>query len=124
MHGSLMSASTPPHRLKIQTDGDEPSATVMILEGELDAATVRHLERSLTTLDTPARLLVLDLHGLSFVDSLGLNMLFRAKEWAAAQGVEMRVVRAPVHVQRLIALAALGATFGPFYPDVASALRT
>ena len=125
MHGSLMSASIPPHRrLKIQTGGDEPGATVLSLEGELDAATVRQLERSLTTLTTPAPVLVLDLHGLSFVDSLGLNMLYRAKEWAAAQGVEMRVVRAPVHVQRLIALAALGATFGPFYPDVAAALRT
>jgi anti-anti-sigma factor len=119
----LMSASSPPNRLRIQTDG-EPGATVLHLDGELDAGTVIELERSLTRLHAPARLLVLDLHALRFVDSLGLNMLFRAKEWAGANGVELRVVRAPVHVQRLIALAALGATFGPFYADVTAALRT
>src|SRR3712207_8813197 len=42
-----------------------------------------------------------------FVDSLGLNTLFRAREWADSRGIVVRVVRAPVHVQRLLALAAL-----------------
>jgi anti-anti-sigma factor len=117
-----MSASLPPHRLRIDVDGS-PRAVVVRLEGELDAATTGQLERSLARL-TPTPLLVLDLHGLRFVDSLGLNMLFRAREWAHSRGVQMRVVRAPVHVQRLIALAAMDGTFGPFYSDVAAALRS
>jgi anti-anti-sigma factor len=111
-----MPASLPPHHLEIDVDGSS-LGVVLRLEGELDAATVGQLERSLTGLPVPCPKLV------SFVDSLGLNMLFRAREWAQSQGVSMRVVRAPVHVQRLLALAALDGTFGPFYADVAAALR-
>lgn len=119
-----MSASLPPDRLEIDVDTDGSSLGVVLhLKGELDAATVGQLERSLMGLPTPFAKLVLDLHELSFVDSLGLNMLFRGREWALSQGMELRVTRAPVHVQRLIALAALDATFGPFYTDVAAALR-
>ncbi len=93
------------------------------LEGELDAATAPELERRLTGLATPGPILVLDLHALSFLDSLGLNMLFRAREWALARDVALRLVRAPVHVQRLIVLAAMEATLGPFYADADAALR-
>ena len=80
------------------------------LEGELDAATAPELERKLTGLPAPGPVLVLDLHELSFLDSLGLNMLFRAREWALTRDVALRLVRAPVHVQRLIVLAAMEAT--------------
>jgi anti-anti-sigma factor len=118
-----MSASLPPHRLQIDLD-PRGSALVLRLEGELDAATADQFERFLTGLPEPCPLLVLDLHALSFVDSLGLNKLFRAREWAIARGVVMRVVRAPVHVQRLLALAALDGSLGPFYPDAAAALRS
>jgi anti-anti-sigma factor len=117
-----MSASLPPHHLLIDV-ASEPRGIVVRLEGELDAATAGQLERSLTTLSPPPDVLVLDLHGLRFVDSLGLNMLYRAREWARSHGAAVRVVRAPVHVQRLIALAALDGTFGPFYADAAAALR-
>jgi anti-anti-sigma factor len=116
-----MSASLPPHRLRIDVDGS-PRAVVVRLEGELDAATTGQLERSLARL-TPTPLVVLDLHGLRFVDSLGLNMLFRAREWAVTRDVALRIVRAPVHVQRLIAIAAMESSLGPFYADADAALR-
>jgi anti-anti-sigma factor len=114
--------SSPSPRLQIDVDRGAQGVVVR-LQGELDAATVGQLERSLTVLSAPTPVLVLDLHALQFVDSLGLNMLFRAREWAQTRGVAMRVVRAPVHVQRLIALAAFDGTFGPFYADAAAALR-
>jgi anti-anti-sigma factor len=112
-----------PDRLHIDVDGTDQRGVVMRLRGELDAATAGQLERSLATLAPASPLLVLDLHALRFVDSLGLNMLYRAREWAHVHGVSMRVVRAPLHVQRLIALAAPDGTFGPFYADAAAALR-
>jgi anti-anti-sigma factor len=117
-----MPASLPPHRLQIELDPHE-AAVVLRLEGELDAATAEQFERFLTGMPEPGPLLVLDLHELSFVDSLGLNKLFRAREWATAHGIALRVVRAPVHVQRLLALAALDGSLGPFYPDASAALR-
>ena len=117
-----MSASLPPHRLQIHVNGT-PSAVVLGLQGELDAATAGQLEHALAGLSAPCPLLVLDLHALDFVDSLGLNMLFRAREWAQSRGVPLRVVRAPVHVQRLLALAAVDGSFGTLYADVEAALR-
>src|SRR3712207_3443062 len=116
-----MSASLPPDKLQIELDPREP-AVVVRLEGELDAPTADQFERFLMGMPEPCPLLVLDLHELSFVDSLGLNKLFRVREWATAHGVVMRVVRAPVHVQRLLALAPLDASLGPFYPDASSSL--
>jgi stage II sporulation protein AA (anti-sigma F factor antagonist) len=117
-----VSASLPDNRLRIHLDGGAGGA-VLALSGELDAATAPQLERSLAAVRTQHPVLVLDLHGLSFVDSIGLNMLFRTREWAQARGVELRTVRAPLHVQRLIALAALDGSLGPFFTDVDAALR-
>ena len=110
------------HRLNIDVEGD-PSGIVLRLVGELDAATAPQLEQRLTGLAQRGPVLVLDLHALSFVDSLGLNMLYRAREWAQTQDLVLRMVRAPVHVQRLIALAALETSLGPFYTDAETALR-
>lgn len=117
-----MSASLPPHRLTIDMDGDA-AGVVLRLRGELDAGTAGELEQRLTGLSRRGPVLVLDLHALSFVDSLGLNMLFRAREWAQTHDVALRIVRAPVHVQRLITLAALEPSLGPFYADADAALR-
>jgi anti-anti-sigma factor len=117
-----MPSSQPPPRLRIDV-ADTVAGVVLGLVGELDAATAHELERRLTGLVQRGPVLVLDLHQLSFLDSLGLNMLFRAREWALTQDVVLRIVRAPVHVQRLIALAAMEASLGPFYADAAAALR-
>lgn len=117
-----MPASLPPNRLSIDVQPHD-GGVVMRLAGELDAATAEQFERSLGSLPAPCPVLVLDLHELGFVDSIGLNMLFRAREWAQSTGVALRVVRASVHVQRLLALAAMDGTLGPFYANVAAALR-
>jgi anti-anti-sigma factor len=111
-----------PPKLQIETDGN-PSALVIRLAGELDAGTADQLERSLGEVLEPRPVLVLDLHELTFVDSLGLNILFRTREWADTHGIALRTVRAPVHVQRLLALAALDGSLGPFYADADAALR-
>ena len=96
---------------------------ILRLDGELDAGTAEQLERCLGRIPHPCPLVVLDLRELSFVDSLGLNMLFRAREWADSRDVALRVVRGPVHVQRLLAISALDGSLGPFYADSAAALR-
>jgi anti-anti-sigma factor len=116
-----MSASQQP-RLNIDTE-DRSDALVVRLSGELDAGTAEELERALSIVLEPRPVVVLDLHELTFVDSLGVNILFRTREWADTRGVSLRVVRAPVHVHRLLALARLDGSLGPFYADVAAALR-
>jgi anti-sigma B factor antagonist len=110
-------------RLLITTARVSHGAIVVRLEGELDASTVGEFERAVDELPTPLDLLVLDLRALSFVDSLGLNQLFRLHQRAAHAGFELRLVRPPLHVHRLIALSAMDRALGPFYPDPEAALR-
>ena len=109
---------------RLHIDAEDGSAALVVrLSGELDAGTAEELERSLSALLEPRPVVVLDLHELTFVDSLGLNILFRTREWADTRGVTLRVVRAPLHVQRLLALARLDGSLGPFYADADAALR-
>ena len=111
-----------PDRLIVSTE-TRGRAVIVTLAGELDAGTTSELERAMTTVGDGYDTLVFDLRELQFVDSLGLNLLFRERARAEERKVRMRMVRAPVHVQRLLALAALDGTLGPFYPDPEAALR-
>jgi anti-anti-sigma factor len=76
--------------------------------GELDMATVGALEQELRRLrDTGFSTIVLDLEGLSFMDSSGLHLVMR---WAAeASGNSFRFELEPgqPQVQRLFELAAV-----------------
>jgi anti-anti-sigma factor len=70
-------------------------ATVVHLEGELDIASRPRLEETLAKLDGDV---VVDLRGLTFLDSDGLQMLLRQPRR------HLTVVPAPPRVQRLFAL--------------------
>jgi anti-anti-sigma factor len=111
-----------PDRLLVRTETRD-GAAVVTLAGELDAGTIADLERALAGIRDAFDPIVLDLRELRFVDSLGLNQLFRERARADERKVRLRMVRAPVHVQRLLTLAALDGTLGPFYPDPDAALR-
>jgi len=58
------------------TRGRRGAAVVLELAGELDMATTPLLEEALDALDGP-RAVVLDLDGLTFIDSHGLHAIFR-----------------------------------------------
>jgi anti-anti-sigma factor len=117
-----MPARHRPDRLIVSTETRD-RAVVVTLAGELDAGTMSELERALTAVGDGYDTIVFDLRELQFVDSLGLNLLFRERARADERNVRLRMVRAPVHVQRLLTLAALDGTLGPFYPDPDAALR-
>jgi anti-anti-sigma factor len=89
-------------------DGD---THVVVLEGELDIATMEQVERALERAgDTDARLIVVDLRELEFLDCSGLRVV-----WAAYQreGERLVLVRGPDHVQRVFEISGL-ATVLPF----------
>jgi anti-sigma B factor antagonist len=85
----------------------ERRADVLILSlcGELDLATSALLERELGAAEAarPTRLVV-DLSGLEFIDSSGLNTLVQARERASRNGHQLSLRQGPRVVQRLFAL--------------------
>jgi anti-sigma B factor antagonist len=80
----------------------------LVLAGELDLATAPELERmtELSCADGAGEL-VLDLSGLSFIDSTGLRAILMAREQCEEHGCELFLTPGPPAVQRLFELTGL-----------------
>jgi anti-sigma B factor antagonist len=70
--------------------------------GELDIATTPQLERTLS--QSQARLVVLDLRELAFIDSCGMHAIINAGIRARQAGRRLVLVRVPSHVDRMLRL--------------------
>jgi anti-anti-sigma factor len=94
----------PPGRLGITTESDNGAVT-LVLEGELDLASVGELEQRLAQAQaqTPARVIV-DLRRLAFIDSSGLRTIIQADANARAQGSELVLRPGSDSVQRVFEL--------------------
>jgi anti-sigma B factor antagonist len=74
--------------------------------GELDMATIGAVEQELRHLRGAGfRTLVLDLSGLTFMDSTGLHLVMRWTAEAAQDGFTFEIEPGPPNVQRVFALA-------------------
>jgi anti-anti-sigma factor len=91
-------------RLTVQliSDGREVAVT---LAGELDLETTPDFDRQLADIDTAqvTRLLI-DLGGVTFMDSTGLSSIIRAHHFAETNGHALVVRRGSNQVQRLFEL--------------------
>ena len=72
--------------------------------GDLDIATAPRLVRTLREAQLQARLVVLDLRELAFMDSAGVHAIVDASSRARQAGRQLVVLRGPAHVDRLFAL--------------------
>ena len=86
------------------TDGGLDAAWVHVA-GELDVATVPHLERTLREPQVQARLVVLDLRDLDFLDSFGARALVNHALRARQAGRRLVLLRGPANVDRILTLA-------------------
>jgi anti-anti-sigma factor len=77
--------------------------------GELDIATAPELERAIAevTGDSARLDLVVDLRGLTFMDSTGLRTLVQTNAQAAQDGFTLSIVRGPSQIDRLFAVSGL-----------------
>jgi anti-anti-sigma factor len=92
-----------PFRCEIATGPDQ---VVVAPRGELDMATIGALEQELRRQQQKGSpKLVLDLSGLSFMDSSGLHLVTRWSEAAARDGFAFEIVPGPPVVQRVFELA-------------------
>jgi anti-sigma B factor antagonist len=94
-----------PFRILTTTDGAHGRACPF---GELDVSTAPEVDRALAALRAAGcRELVLDLGGLSFMDSSGLNLALRWMRDARRDGYGFAVAPGPRLVQRVVAVAGL-----------------
>jgi anti-sigma B factor antagonist len=90
----------PPFTCSCANDG--LGAAWVHVGGELDIATTPQLERTLD--GSQARVVVLDLRELTFIDSSGIHAIVRAGIRARQAGRRLVLVRVPAHVIRMLTL--------------------
>ena len=84
---------------------DEPGRVRVAPVGELDLVTAEPLVRTLREVRrSGVKHLVLDLRGVSFIDSSGVRLAFHLHTEAADDGLRLELVPGPPHVQRVFEL--------------------
>jgi anti-sigma B factor antagonist len=94
----------PPGFVCSWTDG-APEACWVHVAGGLDAAVASKLERTLSEFWQRARLVVLDLRELSFIDGAGVRAVVNASARARRAGRRLVLLRGPPDVDRMFAVA-------------------
>jgi anti-anti-sigma factor len=80
-----------------------PACTLAVLVGALDIATIPALrERLLSVLGSAARLLIIDLSGVSFCDVAGLSMLVDTQRHASGRAVTVRLAAPRPQMAKLL----------------------
>ncbi|CAN3985484.1 STAS domain-containing protein [Kitasatospora purpeofusca] len=124
--GHTTLAAVPPHRpgLVVETRSAPGGAKLCVLVGDLDIETLAPAAEALGTLVAQgpgAGAVVIDLGGVGFCDSSGLNVLLRTRIAAERGGLELRLAAVPPSVMRVFDLTGAGAVFS-IHDSVAGAL--
>jgi anti-sigma B factor antagonist len=94
-----------------ERDGD---VHVIGLFGELDLATADSVEQELRAVEaTDASSIVVDLSGLTFMDSTGLRLVWQAEARSRADANRLTLLRGPRAVQRVFEISGIAGTL-PF----------
>src|SRR4051812_1726477 len=103
----LVSSSVLPAPLTIDERRGRGAVT-LVLDGELDLAGARLLSEHLAHLRRTYRgRLVLDLRGLTWVDSSAVGVLASADAYARQDGWVLEIVQGPPEIQRVFALCGM-----------------
>ncbi len=80
----------------------------VVLRGELDLSTVPKVEETLRRVEeSHPPVIVLDLSGLSFLDSTGLRLIVNADQRARESDRRLTIVKGPAPVQRVFSITKL-----------------
>jgi anti-anti-sigma factor len=103
--GADGSGTPAPGRMTLRVIDDGARRT-LILSGEFDLASRALLDQALEGVgQAQIEALVLDLSGVSFMDSTGLHAVLVAKDLCSRRGCELLLVRGSEQVQRLFELS-------------------
>jgi anti-sigma B factor antagonist len=105
--------------IRSQRDGD---THVIALAGELDLASVPDVEAELASIEGAARLatIVIDLRGVTFIDSSGLRLALEASRRAETAAYRVALLRPSDRVFRAFEISGID-TLLPFEPASAEA---
>jgi anti-sigma B factor antagonist len=93
--------------LHIFSEHDD-DAVVVRLEGELELSTVAGVHEALVqALSADCARLVVDLRGLDFLDSAGINALVQAHQRCLGSERSLSLMVAPGHVQRVLEVSGI-----------------
>lgn len=94
-----------PGELTIRSERAGDVHTIALF-GELDLATADDVEQELQRVEAgDAAAIVLDLSGLTFMDSTGVRLLVNANTRARTDNCRLRLLRGPASVQRVMELS-------------------
>ncbi|MFJ8821883.1 STAS domain-containing protein [Streptomyces sp. NPDC102467] len=106
-----------PHAPLTRAVTDGPAGPVITLTGDLDYETAPELLASVTALEAPAGTTVtLDLWGVRFFDSGGINVLLRARTALHDRDAELAVRRLSPVVERIFRITGLDTVLDPGAP--------
>jgi anti-sigma B factor antagonist len=92
-----------PAQFKIEQESGSDGTCTLAISGELDLATAPRLEQEVNTaVAEGAKVVVVDLTNLSFIDSTGLRVFLRLNEQAAAAGWRLTMVRPSEQVKTIL----------------------
>ena len=108
-----------------RTEGRLDAAWVRVA-GALDIATTPTLSQTLRASQSEARLVVLDLRELAFMDSAGVHAIVDASSRARRVGRRLLILRGPANVDRVFALTGTSeqVEIGDLAPDESSHQRS
>lgn len=93
-------------RIEVREESDR---VVVKLAGELDMANAPLLQDAIESAElVAAKTVVLDLQGLTFLDSTGLRIILAAREQCWRRGQEFAVTPGSQQVQRLLSVTGVG----------------
>ena len=91
----------------MQTE-DREDGVQLALKGELDLSTIEKVEQELNRAEEDGhRLIVLDLSGLTFLDSTGLRTIVTADQRARRGGRRVVILKGPATVHRVFTITRL-----------------
>jgi anti-sigma B factor antagonist len=86
---------------------ERESSALVRLSGEIDLAAVEAIETELLPLEDRFPTIVLDLRGVTFLDSTGLRAIVSADSRARKNGFELKIIRGPEQIQKILYLSGL-----------------
>ncbi len=99
-------------------------ATILAVDGSLDALTSRELEKQVKeTIEAGKVNLVMDLGGVGYSSSAGLKVLLAGRKLSRQEGGDLRLANVQEDVEKIFRMAGLYGVI-PQYPDLDAALES
>jgi anti-sigma B factor antagonist len=92
----------------VQT-AEHDNATHVLLRGDLDLSTAKQAEQAIEDAERSGQqTVVVDLRGLSFMDSTGLRVIVSADKRASRSNRRLVIIQGPLAVRRVFEITRLG----------------